>query len=118
MINHRLPIDNVDARKLELEIYREFDNNLKALEKEFMFLKLYLFKIITIRKNIRDSKWYLLKFIFNTKFSIIYAYLKHNKKVILDFWKIKEGIKIAKEGLKEMDQSPLTKIIKKYETQS
>ena len=60
----------------------------------------------------------LIKFIFNTKLSIIYAYLKHNKKVILDFWKIKEGIKIAKEGLKEMDQSPLTKIIKKYETQS
>jgi hypothetical protein len=119
MINHRLPKDNIDARRLELEIYREFDNHLKDLEKELMFLKLYLLKIITIRKNIRDSKWYLIKFIFNAKFSIIYTYLKHNKKVILDFWKVKEGIKIAKQGLEEMNKSPLTQIIKKYnETQS
>jgi hypothetical protein len=114
MIKLRLPKDKIDTRKLELEIYREFDDQLKFLKKELLFLKLYLLKIIRIRKNIRSSKWNLIKFIFNANFKVIYYYLKDSKKAVLNFWRIKGGIRIAEEGLNEMNEYPLTKILKKY----
>jgi len=114
MINLRLPKDKIDTRKLELEIYKEFDNQIKFLKKELSFVKSYLLKIIKIRKNIRSSNWNFIKFIFNANFKVIYYYLRDSKKAVLNFWRIKEGIRIAEEGLNDINEYPLTKIYKKY----
>lgn len=114
-----LPKNKIDIRKLELEIYREFDSEIKRLEKELLYIKLYLLKIIKIRKNIRNSKLYLIQFIFNVKFIVIYQYLRNPKRAIFDFWKIKKIMRIAREGLEEVNQGSLTKIFEKFnETQS
>ena len=114
-----LPKNKIDIRKIELEMYREFDNQIERLEKELSYIKLYLRKIIKIRKNIRNSKLYLIQFIFNAKFIVIYQYLRNSKRAIFDFWKIKKIMRIAREGLEEVNEGSLTKIFKKFnETQS
>jgi len=114
MKQNKIPTNEIEARKIEVDIIKAYNEKLHSLEEELDYIKRILKQRILMKKYFKMSKWQLFRFIINENIFNILSYKNKTREIAKKFWMAKFGIRLCKEGIIELESNPIGVLIRKY----